>query len=92
MATVMLQVIPIFYITYSKNSLLVSANSYEKHNVSKKYFIVHQDDKMCFLPNCIYHIVLIYSFEELLQKLNAFYFNNQHVDCLHTIFKYRFSG
>ena len=47
---------------------------------------------MCFLPNSRYHIVLIGNFKELLQKLDAFCFNYQHVDCLYTIFKYRLSG
>ena len=30
--------------------------------------------------------------KELLQKLDAFCFNYQHVDCLYTLFKYRSSG
>ena len=30
--------------------------------------------------------------KELLQKLDVFCFNYQHVDCLYTLFKYRFSG
>ena len=28
----------------------------------------------------------------MLQKLDAFCFNYQHVDCLYTLFKYRFNG
>ena len=47
---------------------------------------------MCFLPNCRYHIILIGNIKELLQKLDAFCFNYQHVDCLYTLFKYRFIG
>ena len=47
---------------------------------------------MCFLPNCRYHIILIGNLKELLQKLDAFCFNYQHVDCLYTRFKYRSSG
>ena len=46
---------------------------------------------MCFLPNCRYHIILLGDIKELLQKLDAFCFNYQHVDCLYTLFKYRFS-
>ena len=69
-----------------------SANSYEKYIVSKEYCIARHDDKMCFLPNCRYHIILIGNLKELLQKLDAFCFNYQHVDCLYTLFKYRFSG
>ena len=88
MAAVMLQLIPSFYTKYSKNSLFISANTYEKyiHNC-----IARHDDKICFLPNCRYHNILIGNIKELLQKLDAFCFNYQHVDCLHTLFKYRFS-
>ena len=91
MAPVMLQVIPSFYTIYSKNSLFNSANTYEKHIVSKEYCIVRHDDKMCFLPKCRYHILLIGKIKELLQKLDAFCFNYQHVDCLYTLLKYHFS-
>ena len=45
---------------------------------------------MCFLPNCRYHTNLIGNIKELLQKLDAFCFNYQHVVCLYTLFKYRF--
>ena len=87
----MLQLIPSFYTIYSKNSLFISANTYEKF-VSKDYCIARHDDKMCFLPNCRYHIIIIGNIEELLLKLDAFCFNYQHVDCLYTLFKYRFIG
>ena len=92
MAAVMLQVVPSFYTNYSKNSLFVSANTYEKYIVSKEYSIASHDDMMCFLPNCRYHIILIGNIKELQQKLDTFCFNYQHVDCLYTLFKYRFSG
>ena len=92
MAAVMLQVIPGFYANYSKNSLFISANTYEKFIVSKEYCIARHDDKMCFLSNCIYHIILIDNIKELLQKLDAFCFNYRYVDCLYTLFKYRFIG
>ena len=86
------QVIPGFYTNYSKNSLFISANTYEKFIVNKEYCIAGHDDKMCFLPNCRYHIILIGNIKELLPKLDAFCFNYQHVDCLYTLFKYRFNG
>ena len=92
MTVVMFQVIPSFNTKYSKNSLFFSANTYEKYIVSKEYCIACHDDKMCFLPNCRYHSILIGNNKELLQKLDAFCFNYQHVDCLYTILKYRFSG
>ena len=75
MAAVMLQVIPSFNINYPKKSLFISANTYEKFIVSKEYCIARHDDKMCFLPNCRYHIILIGNIKELLQKLDAFCFN-----------------
>ena len=52
MADVMLQVIPSFQTIFSEKSLSISANTYEKYIVSKKYCIARHDDKMCCLPNC----------------------------------------
>ena len=92
MAAVMLQVIPSFYTNYSKNSLFISANTYEKFVLSKEYCIARHDDKMCFLTNCRYHIIILGNIKVLLQNLDAFCFNYQHVDCLYTLLKYRFSG
>ena len=45
-----------------------------------------------FLPACKYHIILLGNVEELLKKLNTFCLTYQKVDCLYTLFKYRFSG
>ena len=91
MAAVMLQVIPCFYTNYPINSLFISADTYEKYIMYKEYCIARHDDKMCFLPNCRYHIIQIGNIKELLQKLDAFCFSYQHVDCLYTLFKYRFN-
>ena len=46
---------------------------------------------MFFTP-CKYHIVVLGNVEELLKKLDTFCFAYQHVDCLFTLFMYRFSG
>ena len=92
MAAVILQVIPSFYINVSKISLLISAHTYEKYIVSKEYCIARHDNKLCFLPICRYQIILIGDIKEFQEKLDAFCFNYQHVDCLYTLFKYRFSG
>ena len=81
-----------FFYKLFKNSLFISANAYEKNIVIKEYFISRLDDKLCFLPNCRYHIILIGNIEELLQKSDAFCVNYQHVDCLYALFKYRSSG
>ena len=76
----------------SKNSVFSSANSYEKYIVSKEYCIARHDDKMCFLPNSRYHIILISDIKELLQKMDTFCFTYRHVDCLYTLLKYLFNG
>ena len=84
----MLQVVLTFYTKlskYSKNSLFISANTFEKHIVSRECCIARPNDKMCFLPNCRYHIILIGNHKELLQKLDACCFNYQHMDCLYAL-------
>ena len=88
----MLQSIPSFYTKLSEKNLFISANTYEIYIVCKVYCIAHHDDKTCFLPSCKYHILLLGNVEELLKKLDTLCFNYQQVDCLHTLFKYRFSG
>ena len=92
MAEIMLQTIPSFYANFSENSLFISANTYEKNVVCKDYCIAHHKNKTCFLPACKYHIVLLGNVQKLLQKLDTFCFTYRHVDCLYTLFKYRFSG
>ena len=92
MAAIMLQSIPSFYTKFSEKSLFISAKTYEKYIVCKDYCIAHHDDKTCFLPACKYHILLLGDVEELLKKLDSFCFTYHHVDCLYTLFKYRFSG
>ena len=92
MAAILLQTIPSFYTKLSEKSLFISANTYEKYIVCKDYCVAHHDDKLCFLPSCKYHILLLGNVEELIKKLDTFCFTYQHVDCLYTLFKYRFSG
>ena len=92
MEAVMLQVILSFFTIYSKDSLYVSAKTYEKNIVSKEYRFGRHDDEMCFLPNCRHHIIPIGNIKELLWKLDAFCSNYQQVDCLYTLFNYHFSG
>ena len=92
MAAIMLQTIPSFYTKLPEKSLFISTNTYEKYIVFKDYCIVRHDDKTCFLSSCKDHILLLGNVEELLKKLDIFCFTYQHVDCLYTLFKYRFSG
>ena len=92
MAAIMLHAKPSFYAKISEKSFFISASTYEKFIVCKNYCIANHDDKTCFLPSCEYHILLHGNVEELLKKLDTFCFPYQHVDCLYTLFKYRFSG
>ena len=92
MGAIMLQTIPSFYAKLSEKSLFNFTNTYEKYIVCTDYCIAHHDDKTCFLPSCKNQILLLGNVEELLKKLDTFCFTYQHVDCLNTLFKYRFSG
>ena len=82
----------LLYKFLTKNSLFNSVNTHKKYIVSKENSIAGHVDKVCFLPICSYHIKLIGNNQELLQNLNALYFNYEQVDCLYTLFMHRFSG
>ena len=58
MAAVMMQVVPRFYFVYSRKSLHICANTYEKYLVSKDYCVAQHEDSMCTVPNCKYHWTL----------------------------------
>ena len=92
MAAIILQTIPSFYAKISEKSLFISSTTYGKNIVCKDYCIAHHIEKTCFLHACKHHIVLLGNVQELLKKLDTFCFTYQHVDCLYTLFKYRFSG
>ena len=92
MAAIVLQTIPSFYEKLSEKSLFISAKTYGKFIVCKDYCIANQEDKRCVLPACKNNIILLGETEELLHKMDTFCFTYQHVDCLYTLFKYRFSG
>ena len=59
-----------------------SANTCEKNTVSKEYGFDLRDDKMCFLPNCRYQIIIVGYIKELLQKLDVSTTNTWTV-CIH---------
>ena len=92
MAAIMLKSIPRIYTTYSEKCLFTSASTYERYIVCTDYCIAHHDDKTSFLPVFKYHNLIFGTVEELLKKLDTFCFTYQHVDCLYTLFKYRFKG
>ena len=83
---------PLLYKTFKKQPLYFCNHIWKKSIVRKEYCSARHDDKMCLLPNCKNHIMFIGNNNELLQKLDAFCFDYQHVDCLSTRFKYCFSG
>ena len=87
----MLQRIPTIYAKNSEKGLFISAKSYEKYIVCKDYCIAHHKNKTFFLPDCKYHIILLGEIEELRHKLNTFCFTYENVECLYTVFKYRFN-
>ena len=92
MAAKRLQTIPSLYAKISEENLFNSANRYEKYIVCKDLCIAHHDDKTCLLSACKFKIILPRNVQELLKKLDFFCFTYQHVDCLYTLSKYRFSG
>ena len=57
--------------------------------MSKNYCSANHNDKVCFLTKCRYHSIFRGYIEDLPQNLHAFCY--LHVDCLYTLFKYRFS-
>ena len=92
MADVMLQAVPSFFAEYSEKCLVISSNTYKKYVVCNYYCVSFHNKKTCFVSNCKFHIILLGNVEELLNNLDLFCFTYQHVDCLYTLFKYRFSG
>ena len=64
----------------------------KKNILCTDYCIAHHDEKTCFLPACKNHIILVGNVEELMKNSDTFFFTYQCVDCLYTLFKYRFSG
>ena len=60
-------------------------------------FIVTQDycvsnhSSFCPVENCKFHLVLIgSSLDQILQRLDKYHFTYQIVDCIYTLYKYRF--
>ena len=94
MATITLQTIPSFYTKFSEKCSFNSANTYEKYLVCNDYsqWQAFHNDKTCFVCDCKLHVLLLGNVDELLKKLDTFCFTYQHVDCLYTLFNYRFSG
>ena len=93
MAAIMLQTIPSFYAKFSENILFSSAKTYEKYFVCKNTTA----SPITTIRPVLYPLVNITLY--YLEKLRncyinwiQFFFIYQHVDCLYTLFNYRFSG
>ena len=89
MAAIMLQTIPSFYKKVSEKKSLCFCK-----NIHYLERLLHRPSRQqdFFLPACKYHIILLGNVEDILKKLDTFCFTYQHVDCLYTLFKYRFSA
>ena len=94
MAAVLMQVIPNFYSLYSRKSVHICANTYEKHLVSKDDCVAQHKASMCSVPNCEYHNLFIAKndINILMRKMDTFCITYQLIDCVFTLFKYRFDG
>ena len=92
MAAAVCQALPSFFSEYCQKSLFnsVSSEFYEKHIVTNN-FCVSTHNTYCSLKNCKFHILLnCSSFDQILQRLGNFHFTYQIIDCLYTLYKYRF--
>ena len=94
MAAVMCQVLPHFYKKFCEKALLISVSvkDYRPYTLTSEY-VVASHNNFCPLKTCRYHIVLIsFSIEDLLQKLEDLSYLYQTVDCLYTLYKHQFFG
>ena len=92
MESAMCQAYPTFYSDYNAKSLFISVseNFYEKFIVTQDY-CVSNHSSFCPVENCKFHLVLIgSSLDQILQRLDKYHFNYQIVDCIYTLYKYRF--
>ena len=92
MAAAMCQALPSFYSEYCQKSLFISVSSdfYENYIVTNN-FCVSTPNSYCSLENYKFHILLIgSSFDQILQRLGNFLFTYQIIDCLYTLYNYRF--
>ena len=92
MASAICQAYPTFYSFYNAKSLFISVseNFYEKIIVTQGY-CVSNHSSFCPVENYKFHLVLIGSLlDQILQRLDKYHFTYQIVDCIYTLYKYRF--
>ena len=94
MASAMCQAYPFFYSDYNANSLFISIseNFYGKFIVNQGYCLSNHSS-FCPVENCKIHSVLLgSSLAQILQRLDKYLFTYQIVDCICTLYKYRFDS
>ena len=91
MAAIIIQTIPVFTHKFQKK-----VSSFLQLHMKTKLFVKTTASpittKRRVFSACKNHIVLLGNVQELLKRLDKFCLTYQHVDCLYTLFKYRFSG
>lgn len=90
MAAVMCQVLPSYYSDFCEKSIFISipSNQYHHFLITPFYCVATHCDDNCLAVSCKFHILLIG--DEILPKLENFRFTYQSVDCLYSVYKYRF--
>ena len=92
MASAICQAYPTFYSDYNAKSLFISVseNFYEKIIVTQDY-CVSNHSSFCPVENCKFSLVLIgSSLDQILQRLDKYHFTYQIVDCIYTLYKFKF--
>ena len=95
MAAIMLQTIPNFYAKNSEKVSLFLQVVLKSTLFVKTTALPVRTTRRVFYPLVkitFYYLVLLGEVERLLHELDAFCCIYQHVDCLYTLFNYRFKG
>ena len=92
MASAMCQAYPTFFSDYNAKSLFISVSErfYEKPIVTQEN-CVSKHSSFGPVRNCKFNLVLIgSSLNQILQRLEKYHFTYEIVDCIYTLYKYRF--
>ena len=71
--------------------LYLSQKTFIRKFIDTQDYCVSNHSSFCSVENCKFHLVLIGSLlDEILQRLDKYHFTYQIVDCIYTLYKYRF--
>ena len=71
--------------------LSLSQKTFMKNFFVTQDYCISNHSSFCQIENCKIHIVLIrISLDQILQRLDKYHFTHQIVDCVYTLYKYRF--